>query len=91
MKKAMEAIRDPEHCCGEDRQQIERIENAFTYHSPKEGQPEKYAKIRAKAKALAYLIEDTVPDSREAALLQLVPQTVPDETARLNGSALYKL
>ena len=28
--------------------------------------------------------------AQEAALLQLVPQTVPDETARLNGSALYK-
>ena len=64
----MEALRDKEHCRGEDRQQIERIENAFTYHSPKEGQPEKYAKIRAKAKALAYLIEDTVPDSREKSL-----------------------
>jgi len=63
-----EAVRDMEHCQGQNRQQIERIENAFTYHAPKEGQPEKYACIRARAKALAYLIEESVPDSREKSL-----------------------
>ena len=67
--KGMEAVRDREHCQGEpDRQQNPRIESAFTYHAPKPGQPELYAKIRERAKALAYLIEDTVPDSREKSL-----------------------
>ncbi len=42
-----------------------QIENSFTYHSPKEGQPEKYTAIREKAKELAYLIDDVCPDSRE--------------------------
>lgn len=65
----MEALRDREHSRGEsDRQQDPRIENAFTYHTPKEGQPEKYARIRNRGKALAYLISDLVPDSREKSL-----------------------
>ncbi len=41
------------------------IENRFTYHSPKERQPEKYKKIRDKAKELAYLIVGECPASRE--------------------------
>ncbi|MBM7585839.1 hypothetical protein JOC86_002381 [Bacillus pakistanensis] len=43
----------------------EQIENNFMYHAPKEGQPEKYTAIREKAKELAYLIEETCPNSRE--------------------------
>ena len=46
----------------------ERIENNFMYHVPKEGQLEKYASIRDKAKDLAYLIEELCPDSREKSL-----------------------
>ena len=46
----------------------ERIENAYTYHVPKEGQAEKYRRIRAKAKELAYLIDEECPDSREKSL-----------------------
>lgn len=34
------------------------IENNFMYHSPKEGQADKYELIRKKAKELAYLIEE---------------------------------
>lgn len=41
------------------------IENNFTYHPPKEGQPEKYVNLREKAKELAYLIKELVPPSRE--------------------------
>ena len=48
----------------------ERIENAFTYHAPKDGQPEKYQAIREKAKELAYLIDELVPDGREKSLAQ---------------------
>jgi len=44
------------------------IENNFKYHSPKEGQPEKYTAIREKAKELAYLIDELSPPSREKAL-----------------------
>lgn len=44
------------------------IENNFSYHAPKEGQPAKYEAIRNKAKELAYLIEAEVPNGRENAL-----------------------
>lgn len=45
-----------------------QIEKAFTYHPPKEGQPERYEAIRSEAKLLAALIDDLVPDSREKSL-----------------------
>ena len=45
-----------------------KIENAFTYHAPKDGQPEKYQAVREKAKELAYLIQELVPPSREQSL-----------------------
>lgn len=43
----------------------QQIENNFMYHSPKEGQQEKYESIREKAKELAYLIDKVCPNSRE--------------------------
>lgn len=43
----------------------EQIENAFTYHAPKNDQPERYTSLRNQAKALAYAIDTAVPDSRE--------------------------
>ena len=46
----------------------EGIENNFKYHTPIESQPEKYNKIREKAKELAYIIEEVCPNSREKAL-----------------------
>ena len=46
----------------------EQLENNFTYHSPKEGQNEKYIAIRAKAKELAYLITELCPKSREQSI-----------------------
>ena len=42
-----------------------QIENNFKYHSPKEGQHQKYENIRKKAKELAYLIDELCPNSRE--------------------------
>lgn len=45
-----------------------QLENNFKYHSPKEGQPEKYTAIRDKAKELAYLIDELAPKSREQSL-----------------------
>lgn len=44
------------------------IENYFTYHAPKEGQPEKYERIRAAAKDFATVINEECPDSREKSL-----------------------
>ena len=44
------------------------IENNFKYHTPKEGQSEKYEAIRDTAKALAYLIDRVCPMSREKSL-----------------------
>lgn len=45
-----------------------KIENNFTYHAPKPGQPEKYEAIREKAKELAYMIDELVPPGREQSL-----------------------
>ena len=45
-----------------------KIEKAFTYHTPKEGQPAMYQVIREKAKELAYLIDELVPECREKSL-----------------------
>jgi len=44
------------------------IENNYTYHEPKDGQPERYERIRYKAKMLAAYINENCPDSREKSL-----------------------
>lgn len=44
------------------------IEETFKYHTPKEGQQEKYEALRSKAKELAYLIDELTPQSREKSL-----------------------
>lgn len=41
------------------------IENNFTYHAPDDVRIVKYQKLRDKAKELAYLIDELVPESRE--------------------------
>lgn len=45
-----------------------RIENNFVYHAPKGDQVERYAKIRAEFKALALMLVDECPSSRELSL-----------------------
>ena len=45
-----------------------QIENNFMYHSPKDGQAEKYEEVRAKGQELAYLIDGICPNSREKSL-----------------------
>lgn len=45
-----------------------RIENAFTYHPPKEGQPQLYNIIRDNAKNFAITIDNIAPDSREKSI-----------------------
>ena len=44
------------------------IERNFSYHAPKEGQPEIYEAIREKAKKLAYYINEVTPDGLEKSL-----------------------
>lgn len=46
----------------------EEIDKRFTYHPPKEGQPEIYTELRNAAHALAVLFDIRVPDSREKSL-----------------------
>ena len=47
---------------------IKDLENRFTYHAPKEGQPKKYETLRNLGKDLAMLINMECPDSREKSL-----------------------
>ncbi len=44
------------------------IENRFTYHAPKPGQPEIYTRIRGMAKQLAQELLHVVPEGRELSL-----------------------
>jgi hypothetical protein len=44
------------------------IENNFKYHAPKGTQHYRYEMLRAKAKELATLINESCPDSREKSL-----------------------
>ena len=44
------------------------INNRFTYHAPKEGQPIRYLEIRETAKAFAVLLVEVCPESRERSL-----------------------
>ena len=47
---------------------IENLKNRFTYHAPKETQPQKYENIRENALAFAELLNEMCPDSREKSL-----------------------
>ncbi len=47
---------------------LDDLENRFTYHAPKEGQPELYGILRRAGLELAVLISNSVPDSREQSL-----------------------
>lgn len=44
------------------------LNNRFTYHSPKDGQPELYNKLREAAKSLAWDICENCPAGRERSL-----------------------
>lgn len=47
---------------------IAEIEKRFTYHPPKEGQPQRYEHLRERFKEMAYVIVHECPDSRERSL-----------------------
>ena len=44
------------------------LRNRFTYHTPKDDQPDKYNAIRLSLLALALSLNDLCPDSREKSL-----------------------
>ena len=44
------------------------LDNRFTYHKPKEGQPETYQALREAAKSLAEHINAVCPECREKSL-----------------------
>lgn len=44
------------------------LNNRFTYHPPKPGQPETYQAIRDRAHYLAQLVNESAPESREKSL-----------------------
>lgn len=46
----------------------EDLENRFTYHSPKDDQPDRYDHIRRAGRSLAELVDSYCPDSREKSL-----------------------
>lgn len=52
------------------------IENYFTYHAPSADMPQKFETLRKKAKELAYLINELVPNGREQSLAQTKLQEV---------------
>lgn len=54
----------------------DQIEATFTYHPPKADQPARYVRIRDKAKELAFVIDDCVPDSREKSVALTELQSV---------------
>lgn len=43
----------------------QKIDNAFTYHAPRDDQPQKYQTLRAQAKIMATLIAETCPECDE--------------------------
>jgi hypothetical protein len=45
-----------------------KLDNNFTYHAPKPGQPERYTLLRGTAKKLAVLMHGHCPRSRELSL-----------------------
>lgn len=47
---------------------LDDLKKRFTYHPPKEGQPQKYENLRKNALAFAQLIDGMCPDSREKSL-----------------------
>lgn len=47
---------------------VKDLMNRFTYHAPREGQPERYQGIRMKGLLMAMEVEGSCPDSREKSI-----------------------
>jgi len=63
-----------------------RLENDFKYHAPKEGQQERYIRIRNAAKELAIVICENTPPSRE----QSVALTDLDKVVMVANAAIAR-
>jgi len=50
------------------QEDLEQLEKNFTYHTPKEDQPRRYAEIRDQGKAFAHAVLVDCPNSRERSL-----------------------
>ena len=62
----------------------DQLENWFTYHTPKEGQPEKYEELRAAGKAFAETIVDlTPPSADQSAVIRKVREAVMTANAAI--------
>lgn len=46
----------------------EELEARFTYHPPKDDQPQRYEKLRFNGRNLAEMIDELAPESREKSL-----------------------
>lgn len=46
----------------------EELVNRFTYHAPKDDQPDRYQRLRAAALEFALLINDLTPEGREQSI-----------------------
>lgn len=49
-------------------QDLQQLQNSFTYHAPKDDQTERYAQIREVAKLLVKVILECAPHSRERSI-----------------------
>lgn len=49
-------------------QDLQDLQNRFSYHAPKDGQPARYVKIRERAFELALLIKQNTPVGRQQSL-----------------------
>ena len=58
-------------------QEEQRIEYLFTYHPPKDDQPQKYEAIRGAAKEFGLiLLRNTVPGADQEAMIRQLRETV---------------
>ena len=63
----------PEREADEDEEPVteapnDELDNRFTYHPPTDEQVDKYQQIRDHARAMAYMLMDFCPNSRERSL-----------------------
>lgn len=64
----------------------EELINRFTYHPPKNDQPDRYVAIRTAGLEFALLVWETTPESRE----QSVAFTKIDEAVQAANSAIAR-
>jgi hypothetical protein len=62
----------------------EEIDNLFTYHAPKDDQPQRYQAIRLAARAFAHtLVKNTKPSADQTAAIRLLRESVMTDNASI--------